>query len=363
MYHHEIYHRHPPFDIEYNTQLIADEAIAMALHQVAFSDSQLRIILSNNTRSLVDSIFDQSSIVMNHDGNECRIVCIGDILCSDSYLMIKPTSEIVDGDRSVVSSFKKQYITKPYASIDTRELSNLFAESTDIEDILIDIADGVKAKMAIDVLIDKLSIKSHIQLVEWAIKSACDFAIHNVKVKNIDLLIPIVEYYKITKLVFCVGDLEYTKIYDRYKKYSTTTSNGWWSKTTKPSLSSLPVGHLIGDAVSVYQFSDKTWLSLSSISTSKIDDKHPFGWYIYDEQIDHTMNVATKIKFESIEKKRGITMLFLQKSELAQIAKALKISIPVNEQKKDTVDRIVTAAIVTQKKIYPKRIIYRLIDM
>ncbi len=355
--------RNPPFSIEYNTKLISDESIAIAIHRIVFSDSQLKIFRNDMDEQLQDSIFDQTSIVINHSGDECRVVCIGDPLCSDSYFILKTTISLVDGDKSIIDSCKQKYSYVTNDSIDTKELATVIDSAMDIDDIINDMKYYLSANQDLSAIVSKFSNKTHTMLVEWAIQQACDYAIYNTTVKDLEFLKNVIEFYVSTKLMLRIKDLENTKIYDRFKKYNTITPNGWWSKTTKPSLSMLPIGHMIEESVNIYQISDKTWLSLGSISMISANAKHPFGWYIYDEQIKDTISVATKIKFDEDKKTRGITMDFIPKTTLERIIKSLKLKMSSNESKKDIIARIIQECNERQKKIYPNMVIYRLVDM
>ena len=58
--------------------------------------------------------------------------------------MIKRTSSIVNGDKSIIDIYKRQYVCKMVESIDTKELANLLNESIDIDDLLTDIENGDK---------------------------------------------------------------------------------------------------------------------------------------------------------------------------------------------------------------------------
>ncbi len=350
--------RTPPFQIEYNTQLIADESIAIAIHQIVFGESQLRIMLDDNSIKLSDTLFDPTSIVIDHRGNECRIVCIGDPFCSDAYVALKRTTAIIDGDASIMDIFKDPYTEPKTPVIDLKQLADTLSRSMGIDDILYEL----QHSKSIEAAVKNLSIPSHALLAQWAIKAACDMAIYKTKVKDITMVRSIIDFYQRKQLIFSIEELRHTKIYDRFKKYDTTTSNGWWETNTKPSLAKLPVGHMLGEFVYVYHFTDKSWLSLSSLVDDIMNDVHPYKWFMYYENIENTLNVVMKVKLDNDKKSRGITMQFLQKPELERLAKDMKLKISPNAQKKDTIDKIIEAAIAVQKKIYPKRVIYKLVE-
>ena len=353
------YVRDPPFHIEYNTALISDESIAMAIQRITFVPSQLQIVTNVSKTAFVDALFDQSSIVVDHFGYDGKIVCIGDPLCSDSYLTIRSISSIMDNDQSIIDSYRKVCAPSPDDIIDIKGIVDALADITDIHEILDDIRSNQKH---INHVIANLPMKSNVILAEWAINNAADFALNKAKIDDLELVKKVSNFYKSRCVLFLIEDLETTRIYSRYKKYDTNTGGGWWSKNTKPSTAMLPIGHVIDSMIRLYQPSDKTWLSLTTIGFGT-NDKHPFGWYIYEEKISNSLNVALKIRYENAPKTKGITLAFLQRPELEQVATNLKISVPSGEHKSATIDRIEQAAWEMQAKIMPKRVIYNLLDM
>jgi hypothetical protein len=59
------YIRDPPFYVEYNTKLISDESIAVALSKLVFKETQLRLIIPFSKISLVDLLYDPSSTLID----------------------------------------------------------------------------------------------------------------------------------------------------------------------------------------------------------------------------------------------------------------------------------------------------------
>ncbi len=246
-----------------------------------------------------------------------------------------------------------------------------WALSINIDDIVDDIIklfnngidkDSQKNNAMIESFVSKFPIRNHIMLVEWVIENATKHAIGKKKVKNIDIVKVIADYYRTTRLLLWVTDLETTRIYSRFKKYDKNTSTPWWSLQAKPSTAKLPIGHLLGDTVRILEPHDMAWLELGSIGVG-IQDKHPMGWYIYEEQIGNSLEVASKIKFIKDKSSKGITLGFLQQTQLSEIAKQLKIKIDTKELKISIIQKIEEAAWAMQSKIYPKRVIYQLIDI
>lgn len=368
------YIRQPPFHIEYNTQLISDEAIAMAIQKISFSQDQMRIVSQDNLATLVDTLYDQTSTVLNHNNQQCKIVCIGDPLCESSYLTIKQKSAIAEGDQSIIDSFRSTYVMHMDTPIDIKAILHSWASSIDIDELVADIKSGLKTGSTITnqdnyesinkvaKIVAKFPIQSHITLLEWAITNAVNYVIHKKNIPDIHIVKLISDYYRSTRLLIWVTDLETTRIYDRYKKIDTTTGAPWWSKNAKQATAKLPIGHLLGDTIRIMQPMEMSWLDLGGIGVG-IQDKHPMGWYIYEEQIGETLNVALKIKFEDDVHSKGITLSFLQKTQLDNIAKKLKVKVSEREHKTITIAKIEAAAWELQAKLYPKRVIYQLIDI
>ena len=359
--------RSPPFHVEYNTRLISDESLAVAISKISFRNDQLRFHFPISETTTVDSLFDQSSTIIDSHGIEYKIVCIGDPLCLDSYLAKRSIVSIAEGDQCVIDSFRQLYSANVNAPIDLQELSARWASTIDVNDIIEDVKvewfEGNKKE--IDNLLSQMPIGTHCTLAEWLIKYATSLALRNQKQKNIDVEMVkyLLDFYQSKRLIFTVADLKRTKVYDRYKKYNVNTGASWFSKTTKPSTSTLPVGHTIGTLIRLFQPSEMGWLEIPSISYGDINHKHPYGFYIYEERIDKTLNVALKVKILKDEKSKGITMTFLQTQDIENIAKKLKVDISKLKYKIEMISKIENAAWAIQNKLYPDRVIYKLIDM
>ena len=357
--------REPPFHVEYNTKLISDESISVAINNLSFRHNQLQIISSSLNNSVVDALFDRSATLVDTSGIKYKIVCVGSILCLDSYLVKRKVSSIIEGDQSIIDSFRSVRPIHIDIPIDLRELSANWASTIDINDVIEEIYGYWEEhnNKAIVSLLSRLPIKTHSTLAEWLIAYAANTAFKSKKVNPdyLDVVKYLIKHYETKRILFAVYELNYTRIYDRYKKYDTNTGSSWFSKTAKPSTSTMPICHTIGDSIRVYQPADYSWLDLNSIG-SGLQEKHPYGFYIYEERIDKTLNVAIKIKFDKDVNSKGITMVFLQMPEIAKIAKALKVNISKLKFKVEIIEKIEEAAWAIQAKIYPKRVIYRLID-
>ena len=358
--------REPPFHIEYNTKLISNESIAVAINNVVFRQEQLQIMVPSNALSTADTLFDRSPILLDNNGIEYKVVCIGDPLCLDSYLVKRKKSAIIEGDKSVIDSFKEVQSVRLDTPIDMRKLCAKWASTIDLNDVINDLYKEFEKKnmKGVSNVLMRLPIKTHGVLAEWIIEYAVHTVFKSKKVdsKKMELVKYLINFYETKRVLFAVYELNYTRIYDRYKKYDKDTGMSWFSKSAKPSTAKLPICHSIGTSIRVFQPSDSTWLDLNSIGYG-VEAKHPYGYYIYEERIPRTLNVAIKIKYDKDINSKGMTMLFLQMPDIIKIANQLKVNIKSLKYKNEMIDKIEAAAWAIQAKIYPKRLIYRLIDL
>jgi len=352
--------REPPFHIEYNTKLIADEAIATAIHKVSFNRNQLRLIIPASAQSTVNSLFDQSSAMIDQSGLEYKIICVGHPLCLDSYLTKRSLAAITDQDNSLIDAFRQTNSSAPPLTIDLRELAENWASTIDVDEILDEIKRN-PSKEGVNTFINKLPFKTHCILCEWAVEQACAISIRKQKSKDLDIVKYVLQYYESTGNAFTISQLKYTNIYDRYKKYDVNTASGWYNAATRPSTGKLPIGHTINDIIRVYNIAEKAWLELKSIAPGTTS-KHPYGFYIFQERVGQSLSLATKIKFDNDPSSKGITMVFLQRPMIESIAQKLKLKI-TDKHKPEIIQSIVNKAWEIQAKLYPKRVIYRIIDM
>lgn len=360
--------REPPFGVEYNTKLISDESISCALSKIVFSSDQVRMILSDKTNSLVSSLYDQSSLLVDREGRQYHIVCVGDIFCYDSYLLRRLKASILERDDSMIDSFKNKYTPKKIDAINLFDIGLQIANSIDVLDIVEDLL-AIQSKNKKNVeeernsILKNISRDVHARLAEWVIQSVVDYVMKSKKIKDIEILKYLINYYYERRLIFKINELTYTKIYDRYKRLDVNTGSDWTNKSMKVSTATMPIGHIIRDDIKIYQPSDSSWLELNSLSLNN-QSKHAFDFYIYEERLKDSMNVVLKVKYTTDLKSKGITMIFLQKPELYKIAKALKMKVPNDISNKEMIIKLIEdEAWKMQSKIYPKRIIYRAIDM
>jgi hypothetical protein len=376
--------RIPPFHVEYNTQLISDEAISIAVNKLAFRDAQFRMLTCTSQSScestigrthlkITDALYDQTSVLVDLTGREYNIVCIGDQMCIDSVLVRRLASSIAQGDACMIDAYRSIQIPSLDQSIDLKNLAANWDTTIDIQEILsmihriIDKRDPNNKETKKDTL-NKLPLKIHSMLAEWAIKKAADRAVNQVRLTPADqrVAIFILKYYQARRLVVTIHQLQHTRIYNRYKRYDYDTGADWTTDAAKPSLASLTIGHLISSDVRLYQPSDKTWLELTNISLTKssTDSKsQPYQFYMYEDRIaPNSLSVVLKIKFTNDPKAKGITMAFLQRAQLLKVGKDLGVDLSAIKHKADIIKKIEDQAWVVQSKLAGQRVIYRLLD-
>jgi hypothetical protein len=355
--------RSPPFHVEYNTKLISDESIAVSINSLCFRRDMLRVISPSETNKPADALFDKSSSLIDRDGRNYRIVCIGHPLCIEAYLTKRLVSAISDGDNSIIDVFRKPFVPDIGAPIDLKDLVGKWSSTINVDEILMDIKQKLLTKgSSPDSTITKLPVGTHIKLVEWLIETACSLVIKKSRIATDDMNTAeyLYNYYRTMRLLIIVSDLKQSRIYDRLSRYDFDNGTSWYGNT--PSGATLPIGHIIDSTVKIYQPSDQTWSDVRSIGKG-IAESHPYGFYIYEERIPSTLTVVTKMRYVDDKKSKGIIMMFCQKDDLEKIAKALKIKSIHLKHKSDIVKAIENAAWKIQLSIYPARVIYRLIDL
>lgn len=362
--------REPPFHVDYNTKLISEESIAVAINNLIFRSDQLRLIAPINKLTIADSIFDKSSTLIDANNREFKIVCIGDPMCVNSFLTKRSVISILEGDNSVIDSFRKPYATNINTPIDLQELSLAMENNIDITNTIEDLlAEWNKDdKKSINLLLKKSSITTHCLLADWLIEYASSIGFKSKSEKtstmNIELAVYLLNFYRTKRLVFTISDLKNSRIYDRYKSFDVNTGSSWFSKSSKPTTATLPIGHTIGSAVRVYEPLSHSWLELESIRKDNSTREHPYGFYMYEERVGQTLDVVLKIKYKKDPNSKGLTMNFLQATDIKKISQQLQLKVKSDSKlKQDMINQIEEHAWSLQQKLYPKRLIYRLIDM
>lgn len=351
--------RAPPFHVEYNTQLISNEAIAVSINNIVFEYYDLRVISPPDQTTLVDSLYDQTSTIVDSDNVQFKILCIGHPLCLDSVLLKRSIISIVENDKSIIDSYRKMYAKTLNAPVDLQSLADNWDEAIDIDDIILELShvpvDDYTSQL------NKYTNHTNQRIVEWVIENAVGYAAFKENTPNLKLVKQLIDFYAVKRLIIRVSSLVNTRLYPKFKPFNVDTGSPWYSTNAKPSLASMPVGHMIGNTVRVFDLKDRSWLELGSIGDG-VQDKYPYGFYIYEDKAKDNLNVVLKVKFEN-NKKTGITMIFLQKSQIKEIASKINANIANLTSKIEMIDSIERVAIALQAKIYPKRVYYRLIDM
>ena len=353
--------RNPPFHVEYNTRLISDESIVVAISKISFNQSELQVNKELHS-SLVELLYDQSSDILDIENRKYKIVCIGDLLCEDSYITKRTLSSLLSGELPNISLFKKTYIPETKSIIDLKQLSAVWASTINIDDVIEEINERT-ATGVIDIgdIVDKFPQDIHSKLVEWAIQKIADAGVKSKTLLLLNTLQSIITFYKSKKLIVCISDLKHTKVYDKYKRLDVDTGSTWMS-ASKSSTASMPIGHFIYEHIRLYQPSDSSWLELPSIALTAKKISYPYGFYLYQEKKNY-LAVLRKVKLLSDPNSLGITIEFLPKTQLEFIATKLKVNIKGFSKKKDIIHAIELKALELQNKLYPNRVIYNLVDM
>lgn len=355
--------RSPPFHVEYNTQLISNESIAVALSKLVFTVDQFSIREQVKSASVVDNLYDQSSSLRDLNGKEYKIICYGNTQCDDSIIVKQSTASLMEGSFHVMDIFKNVYQPIMESSIDLQGLAANWASTITVEEIL----EGVESKMGkeSDLLsfLNTQAVEHHAKLAEWAIERVAEFLLKSKPLKKMQTVKYLIDYYETTnRLIYTVRELDYTKLYDKYKKLDVDTGASWFNKGSKYSTATMPICHVINNTIRVLQPSDFSWLEVNSIGFG-LSKSHPYGFYMYEERLPDKLSIVLKIRYVNDEKAKGVNMLFLPKTDLEKVAKALKANLSGASLKPDMIDVIEKAAWATQKKLYPKRVIYRLLDL
>ncbi|ETL77478.1 hypothetical protein L917_21580, partial [Phytophthora nicotianae] len=331
--------REPPFYVEYNTRLISSDAIAVAVHKLAYKRSQQRLKMPDRSTPLADVMFDQSPVLVDAAGVEYRIVYVGPPLGRDAFLAKRTLISVLRGDDAMVDAFRHVLPSAPSTTIDLHALAAGWESTLDIAEVVAEFSDRWKQGDVVGA-VNKLPMKTQAKLVEWAIESAVSKEKEKVDDGNGDLVrLLLGDYYSGKRLVFSVADLTHTRLAKQYARFNK-------GRTAK-----MPIGHSIG-LFHVYQPADGRWLELRTVGQD--DDQaaieHPYGFFIYEER--KGLSVVTKIRVEDDPKAKGIQMAFLPKTSLERVAKKLDVAIQPSENKADIVRRLEQAAWVVQKKLY-----------
>lgn len=362
--------RAPPFHVEYNTNLISDSAIICAIHRIRFDRSTLRVKDDSVGKYLLaDALFDKSPIIVGPNGNEYFIVCVGDPNCLNSYLTKQSKKSVIRGDRSIIDSFRDPYISRRNRPIDLRDAASQIGKHVNADDLVSDL--GVEWTTSENKLHGRLQIlpmMSQIMVLRYAIEKSVAFSLKQRRSGStipMKLIRAIIEYYSNRGVVIIVQDLRHTIAYDIFKRLDVRTGQPWYSSSTKkPATASMPVGHILGESIQLFQPTDRSWLRLSSVMAARKEGDHvihPLGFYIFEDKSASSTMIDHKIKFTDDLSSKGINLQFVQLVQLMEIAAKLKAS--GGTKKSNVVATIIKAAKAKQESIHPKRVYYKFLEL
>lgn len=348
--------RNPPFDIEYDTQLISLESIAVAINKIIFKPAHLRIIntstITNSNSTIAKNLFDQNSIIVDvlKDGIpiEYRLVATDDNLCNSTMIIKTKLGSLLENDFSVLENYRKTYSVNRIGKINLRDLYEKKSSMISTDDIIDDFYEAHQSKK-ITFLIKSQQMQVLGLIAEWIIDNDVNTIIHNkssIASKYKPLCKWLKEYFIDKKLIYKITDLKHTKIYERLKKYDTSK----FSETY--------VSHMINDDVRILLPSTTTWIQLQNISMGL--SSHVYDFYLFEERIVNKTTIVLKYKSIKEKNSRGMAMKFMQQSDIINVAKKLGLILDIkNKDKEQLCNEIENAAWKIQNKIYPKRVIYK----
>jgi DNA polymerase III delta prime subunit len=348
--------RNPPFDIEYDTQLISLESIAVAIDKIIFKPAQLRIIntsiSSNFNAVIVKNLFDQNSILVDVIKDsipiEYRLVATDDKFCNSTMIVKTKLSSLLENDFSILENYRKSYSVNRVGKINLRELYEKKSSMVSTDDIIDDLYESHNNKN-IKVLIKSQQMQVLGLIAEWIINNDVRTIIHNkpsILSKYKGLFKWLKDYFIDNKLIYKITELKHTKIYDRLKKYDTTKYSDTY------------VAHMINEDIRILLPSTNTWIQLQNISTGLAT--HAYDFYLFEERIVNKTTIVLKYKSIKDKKSRGMAMKFMQQNDIINVAKKLGLDLNIKHKDKEQLcDEIEIAAWKIQNKIYPKRVIYK----
>jgi hypothetical protein len=273
----------------------------------------------------------------------------------------------IEGDNSILDCFHNVKTIQLYKPIDLRDISQKWVSSVDYTSVIHDIKElwiqHNHEQKNIAKLLSSLPLQIHSDLVQWAIEEAYKITISKIRDRsNVELIKLLFDFYRKMNLLIYVRDLRHSRIYEKYKSLDNDIGSSWYSTTSTPSTTLLAIGHLLDDSIKLFNPINSSWTEFSSIHNG-FDNKHTYGFFIFEEKIPQTLNVVLKIKYEKDTKMRGVVLNFLQITELTEIAKAIKADIKKINSKTQLIESIKKTAEAIQEKIYPNRVIYKLVDI
>ncbi len=354
--------RNPPFSVDADVTLLSDEAIETALNELIY-DKATSLIIDDTNKNInsVDSLFNNSKLIISPNGQRFYIKCDTSFHKNDTLIYIDfIKSPINDLHKLITVSEPNLYERQ----IDLEELSNHWNELVQINDIIAELQIEFNKHSTIQgqivKRIEQFTLETHIKLIEYCIIAIASKVFYGKKITiNVELLIQLMELYQDKNILINIRDTANTIIQPLYKKYIIYTGSSWQdvirssSKITKINYSSVPIGHYVKYQPRIINIeslnkSIPIWNEYSSIVKSN-KWIYPYNLYGYEER-GNNIDSIFKIKDLSNKSSTGINPMFMQQTDLRDIAKRLHIKTTDNSKKSIMVDQIKQAIIALESK-------------
>jgi hypothetical protein len=342
--------RSPPFSVDADLTLISDGAIEYTLNDLCYHKaSSLVIDRTNNIINPIDSLFDNSKLIIGYNQQQFCIKCtmIGKDLIIYMDSLLNPTNDL----HKLIT---KSDPNKNEPQIDLETLSNHWNELVQIDDIISELqTEFVKVGTIQGTIVGRIkqfTLETHNKLIEYCIVAIMARVFHNKKITvNPKLLIEIVGFYKDNNILITIKDTIGTIIGPLYKKYAIQTGISWEDiilskgKSNRINYGGVPIGHYTKHAPKVISADSLSsnnliWNEYSSIVPVKTW-VFPFKLFGYDER---GANIESIFKLKDLTDKtsKGINPMFMQQVDLHKITKRLNIKSTPGEKKIDIVNKL-----------------------
>jgi hypothetical protein len=352
--------RDPPFEVDADLTLISDGAIEYTLNDLCYEkNSSLIIDRTNNITTPIDSLFDNSKLIIGANGQTFCIKCA--MLGKELIIYMDSASNPTNDLHKLITMSEP---AKEESQIDLEVLANHWNELVQIDEIIaelqVDYAKSGTIQGAILVRIKQFTLETHTKLVEYCMIAIMARVFHNKKIKiNPKLLIELVGFYQDHDILITIKDTIDTIIGPLYKKYAIQTGASWAdlalgkSKSNRINYSGIPIGHYAKHFPKVISVDSLTsnnlvWNEYSSIVQVKAWT-FPFKLFGYAERGDNIESVF-KVKDLSDKTSKGINPMFMQQVDLQQMAKRLNIKIIPGEKKIQVVAQIKHFIMTTEER-------------
>lgn len=358
--------RAPPFSVEADIKLISNEAIEYVLNNICYDkNSSLIIDNTNKENNFIESLFNDSKIIMGPNNKQFYIKCeLVDKKSTDLLLYIDSVSNPISDLHKLITLSEPV----PFESqINLETLSNNWNELVAIDEIIMDIQnDYLKNKTILGAIvhrIDQFTVETHTKLIEYCILAIISKIFINKKLTiNPNLLIEIVDYYQNINMLITIKNTTNTIISSLYKKYLIQTGSTWQEivisnkqVNNRINYSTIPIGHytkfiarIISPETIANPNSIPIWNEYSTIIQSK-KWTYPYNLYAYDERGTNIHSIF-KIKDLTNAASKGINPMFLQQKDLLVLAKRLGLKVNNNDKKTTITKNIKNFMIDTEDK-------------